>query len=174
MEKQILGAAILATALGISGITPAFAADLEEFKSIANKTIKTVKKGKVRDVDGLIEQQKTLIRIGIEAALEFAEKSPADAKMMHLVVLNSNKMQQLSLEDIEKEWHAGGYLRAHGIDIDKFTQADVQTNYYDLIVHPATALIALKKYKESPNPELLTQVENELTEVVNHAGSIKQ
>lgn len=171
MKQNLLCATLASAILVISGSV--FAADLEEFQAIANKTIKTVKKGKVRDIDGLIEQQKALIRIGIEAALEYAEKSPADAKMMHLVVLNSNKMQQLSLEDIEKEWHDGGYLRTYGINIDKLTQADIQTNYYDLIVRPATVLIALKEYKENPNPQLLAQIEDELAEALDHANMIK-
>lgn len=171
MNQNSLCATLVSAMLVISGSV--FAADLDEFQAIANKTIKTVKKGKVRDIDGLIEQQKALIRIGIEAALEYAEKSPADAKMMHLVVLNSNKMQQLSLEDIEKEWHDGGYLRTYGINIDKLTQADIQTNYYDLIVRPATVLIALKEYKENPNPQLLAQIEDELAEALDHANMIK-
>lgn len=150
------------------------ALDVDEYKSIANKTIKAVKKGKVRNIDALIEQQKQLVRLGVEAALEYAERNPADAKMMHLAVLNSNKMQQLSLEEIDKEWHAGGYLRAHGIDIDKFTQTDVQVNYYDLIVHPATAIIALRKYQEAPDPKLLEKIQAELTEVVNHVEGLKE
>lgn len=165
--------AFVAALFAFSVASTSHAMDVETYLKTAKKTMKAVKKNKVRNVDDLIEQQRELIRLGVEGCLEFAEKSPADAKMMHLIVLNSLKMQNLSLAEIEAEWHAGGYLRAHGIDVDKFTQADVQINYYDAIVHPATAIIALNEYKKSPDSALLEQIHDELAEVVHHVEGLK-
>lgn len=173
ISKANFASTLIILILTLGTISYANAMDVDTFLKTAKKTMKAVKKNKVRNVDDLIAQQKELIRIGIEGCLEFAEKNPADAKMMHLIVLNSLKMQNLSLEQIEAEWHAGGYLRAHGIDIDKFTQADVQVNYYDSIVHPATAIIALNEYKKSQDPALLEQVHDELAEVVHHVEGLR-
>lgn len=158
----------------VIGVTPqAHALDTEAFLKIARDTLKSVKKAKVKDVDSLIEKQKELIRLGIEGCLEFAEKSPNDAKMMQFIVLNSLKMQTLSLEEIEKEWLEGGYLKSHGIDVDKYAQTDIQINYIDSIVNPATAIIALTEYKKSQDPQLLHQVHETLTEVVHQVEGMK-
>ncbi len=152
---------------------PAVAMDIETYKDVANATIKSIKRGKVRNIDKLIDRQKRLIRLAIEGALIYADANPADAKMIHLTVLNSHRMQRMSLEEIEREWHAGGYLRTHGIDMDQFTEMDVQKSYLDTIVHPATAIIALKQYKKSKDPALLEQVQDELTEVVQHVDQLR-
>jgi hypothetical protein len=147
--------------------------DVDNYVKTAKKTLKAVKKSKVRNVDDLIDQQRELIRMGIEGCLEFAEKSPADAKMMHLIVLNSLKMQNLSLKEIESEWHGGGYLRSHGIDVDKFGKSDAQINYFDSIVFPATAIVALEAYKKNQDPALLEQVHKDLAEVVAQVENLK-
>lgn len=156
------------------GIVPhAHALDTEAFLKVARDTLKAVKKVKIKDVDSLIEKQKELIRLGVEGCLEFAEKSPNDAKMMQLIVLNSLKMQTLSLDEIEREWLEGGYLKSHGINVDKFAQTDVQVNHYDSIVNPATAIIALTEYKKSQDPQLLNQVHETLSEVVHQVEGMK-
>lgn len=154
--------------------TPANAMDVDTYVDVAQETIKKVKKGKVKDVDKLIAQQEELIRLAVEGALKFAEENPQSRKMMHLVVLNSERMKRMSLDDIEKAWHGGEYLKGHGIDINEMTHTDAAMNFYDAVVHPATALIALGEYKTSKDPELLSQVENELTEVIMHVEHLKE
>jgi hypothetical protein len=152
---------------------PAQAMDVDTYLGVAEETIKKVKKGKVKDVDKLIAQQEELIRLGIEGALKFAEESPENRKMMHLLVLNSERMKSMSLDDIEKMWHGGEYMKSHGIDINEMGHTDAAMNFYDAIVHPATAFIALTEYKSSKEAELLEQVENELTEVMMHVEHLK-
>lgn len=158
--------------------TPAYAVDIdkEEYVDTAKATIKKVKRGKVREkhIDKLVGQQNKLIRLAIEGALAYAESAPADRKMIHLTVLNSERMKRMSLEDIEKQWHAGDYMRSHGIDINGISHISDAMNYYDAIVHPATAIIALEKYRQDGNPEHLGQVEDELNEVVMHVEQIGQ
>lgn len=151
----------------------ASAMDVDAYLDVAKQTISKVKKGKVKDVDKLIAQQEELIRLGIEGALKFAEENPESRKMMHLLVLNSERMKSMSLDDIEKAWHGGEYMKSHGIDINEMAHTDAAMNFYDSIVHPATAFIALSEYKNSKDPELLSQVENELTEVMMHVEHLK-
>lgn len=153
---------------------PAHAMDVDTYIEVANETIKKVKKGKVKDVDKLIAQQEELIRLAIEGALKYAEENPQNRKMMHLVVLNSERMKRMSLDDIEKAWHGGEYMKSHGIDINEIAHNDASMNFYDAVVHPATAYIALNEYKDSKDPELLSQIENELTEVIMHVEHLKE
>ncbi len=172
MKLKTLGLSI-ALFVPMFAASQAFAMDVDTYLSVAEQTVKKVKKGKVKDVDTLIAQQEELIRLGIEGALKFAEESPENRKMMHLLVLNSERMKTMSLEDIEKAWHGGEYMKSHGIDINEMAHTDAAMNFYDAIVHPATALIALSEYKSKKDPELLSQVENELTEVMMHVEHLK-
>lgn len=171
MRKYLI---IALVSLGV--VVPVYAMDKEEFVDTAKYTIKKVKRGKVRekDIDKLIAHQNKLIRLGIEGALAYAETAPADRKMLHLTVLNSERMKRMSLEEIEKQWHAGDYMRSHGIDINEISHISDAMNFYDAIVHPATAIIALEQYRKDGNPEHLGQVEDELTEVVMHVEQIGQ
>lgn len=171
--KRVVLAMSLLSAIWAGAPLSAQAMDVEQYVEIAGKSLKTVKRGKTKDVDKIIVQQRELIRLGVEGCLEFAEKSPADAKMMHLVVLNSLKMRNLSLDQMEKEWLQGGYLRAHGIDIDKFSARDKQASYYDAVVRPAVAIIALEKYKKSKDPELLGTVQEQLSEALDVVESLQ-
>lgn len=149
------------------------AMDVEQYIEIGEKSLKSVKRGKTKNVDKIIFQQRELIRLGIEGCLEFAEKSPADAKMMHLVVLNSQRMRSLPLDQFQKEWLEGGYLRAHGIDIDKFSARDQQTAYYAAVVRPAAAIVALEQYKRSKKPKLLQAVQEQLADAVDAVDALK-
>lgn len=149
------------------------AMDVETYIDVAKQTVSKVKKGKVKDVDKLIAQQEELMRLAIEGALQFAEENPESRKMMHLVVLNSERMKRMSLEEIEKAWHGGEYMKAHGIDINELASTDASKNYYDAVVQPATAFIALSEYKDSKDPDLLSQVEDKLTEVVMHVEQLR-
>jgi len=167
----------LAVAIAILGVCfsgSVIAIDKEEYIKTAKETIKKVKRGKVKEKDltKLVAYQQKLIRLAVEGALAYAETSPDDRKMIHLTVLNSERMKRLSLEQIEKDWHAGDYMRSHGIEINEINHISDAMNFYDAIVHPATAIIALEEYRKDGNAEHLTQVEDELTEVVMHVEQI--
>ncbi len=166
--------AVLAISAGVCFAANATTIDKEEYIKTAQETIKKVKRGKVKekDLDKLVANQNKLIRLAIEGALSFAEDSPKDRKMMHLTVLNSERMKNLSLDQIEKDWHGGDYMRTHGIEINDISHVSDAMNLYDAIIHPATALIALEQYRKDGDAGHLVQVEDELTEVVMHVGQI--
>lgn len=52
-------------------------------------------------------------------------------------------------------------------------EKSVTGSLMDTIVHPATAIIALRDYKKSKDKALLQQVHDELEEVVHHVERIK-
>jgi hypothetical protein len=156
----------------LGGGAGAYAMEVDLYLDGAQKTLKAVKRGKARDADKLIAQQRELIRLAVEGCLEFAEKRPMDAKMMHLVVLNSQRMQNLTLEQIDEEWLKGGYLRSHGVDVDRFSPTDAQVIYQDAVVRPALAIIALQQYKRTKDPEFLKTVHDALSAVVDNLAAL--
>ena len=158
----------LSTALACSAFaaSPVCAMDVDSYIDIAKQAASTVKKGKSKDIDKLIAQQEELIRLAVEGALKYAEENPARRKMMHLLVLNSERMKHLTLDAMEQAWHNGDYLRRNGIEIGNLAHTDAAMNYYHAVIHPAAVFIALTEYKNSKDQELLRKAEDELNEVV--------
>ena len=88
-------------------------------------------------------------------------------------------LRPLSRPSIRMDGHGyystlASILFDHDLDFtNEMAHTDAAMNFYDAVVHPATAFIALSEYKDSKDPELLSQVENELTEVVMHVEQLK-
>lgn len=87
------------------------AADLTKFSTIAKDTMSQVSNGTVADVDKLIAMQEELITIGKAAIGEYTASHPDTAKMLNLVKDNATKMTNMSLGEIEKEWHEKGFFK---------------------------------------------------------------
>ena len=151
------------------------AADMGKFVQIAHKTMDTVKSGSIsnNDADALIKMQEELISIGKQAIKEYSTKHPKTAKMLDLVYDKADTMASLTLPEIEEQWHEKGYLKSKGIRTDALEEKSVTGSLMDTIVHPATAIIALRDYKKSKDAKLLQQVNDELEEVVHHVELIK-
>jgi len=145
----------------------AYAADFIEYKHLAEDTIKQVQKGQVDDIDLLISEQEKLMRIGVAACNDYANKNPAAKPVLSLVTSNADGMKRLSLIEIEKKWHEGGELKKNGYEVieDHFGQVG---NLIDAVIHPATTYIALNDYKKDGNKAHLNQVVAELSEVLVH------
>lgn len=143
---------------------PAYAMDVDSYVDVAKQAASTVKKTK--SIDKLIAQQEELIRLAVEGALKYAEENSSRRKMMHLLVLNSERMKHLTLDAMEQAWQNGDYLRRNGIEIGNLTHTDTAMIYYQAVIHPATAYIALTEYKKTKDQELLHKAEDELNEVV--------
>ena len=147
-------------------ITTVSAADLTEYKRLAEDTIKQAQDG-VKDIDQLIAQQEKLMQIGIAACDDYAKKHPKTKSVLELVTSNADTMKQLTLNEIEEKWHHGGELKKIGYEVkeDHFGQVG---NLIDAVIHPATTYIVLTKYKQDGNKEHLEQVVAELSEVLVH------
>ncbi|MCG6969264.1 MAG: hypothetical protein LJE85_05800 [Gammaproteobacteria bacterium] len=165
MSKNILGICGLAFFWTLS-ISDAIAEDWQHFKTMANQTIKAVKKGHPDDVEQLIHLQERLMEIGITACKNHAQANPDDAKMFQLVVNNAENMKFLSLNEIQQQWHEKRFLLGHGIAVDKLHQNSTTGSLLDAVVHPATAYVALREYQRTGDIRLLEQVDDELSEAV--------
>jgi len=147
--------------------TATSAADLDEYKRLAQDTIQQAQTGKVQDIDKLIAQQAKLVQIGVDACNDYASKYPQSKQILNLVTTNANSMKQLTLSEIEEKWHKGGELKKQGYVVkdDHFGQVG---NLIDAVIHPATSYIALNQYKTDGNKAHLEQVVAELSEVLVH------
>jgi hypothetical protein len=160
--KSLLMAALL---LGLS--TQAYALDVAKYETIVKGVVQGALSGSP-DVDDLIAKNKELITMGKQACRAQAKKKPADAKLMNLVADNAEKMQAMSLDEIEEAWHDGDFITANGIDLDSYDHYGDAISLMDTIIHPATSIIALNEYKKSKDKALLKQVKEELSEVLEH------
>ena len=163
----------LAIGLMLQGLAlPSYAADMTKYQKLAQDTIEQAKQGRIRDIDQLIAVQDQLIKIGVDACNEYAEKHPKSKKILELVTTSAGTMKQLSLHEIEEKWHEGGELKKHGYAIkdDHFGQVG---NLIDAVIHPATSFIALNRYKKDNKPEHLDQVVAELSEVLAHIAHLE-
>lgn len=160
--------------------TSAFAQTKHEFDKsaydkIAKKTVGRVISGNI-DADKMLEDMEKLVELGIAGGKEHMsepETPPVEAKMMKITIENVGSMRSLTLEDIESQWHEGGFLKANGVDIGSFSHFDEIMCHYDLIVHPLTAIICLNEYKKAKNEDLLEQVKAEIGEAREHLKHIE-
>ena len=143
------------------------AADLSEYKRLAQHTIEIVQNGKVADIDKLIETQARLVQLGVDACNDYARKHPKAKRVLELVTSNADMMKRLSLSEIEEKWHHGGELKKNGYEV-KEDHFGAVGNLIDAVIHPATTYIALTKYRTDNNPAHLEQVVAELSEVLVH------
>lgn len=151
----------------------AIAMDIATFEKITNNTIKQVLSGDPGDIDALIADQEKLIAIGIKGAQDYAKEAPEYAKFMNLVIDNADKMKAMTLDEIEPAWHDGEFITASGIDFEAIDHFSKALSHMDTVLHPATAIIALREYKSFKDPDLLEQVKDELSEVLEHLDHLK-
>ena len=167
MKKAIVRTILVALFL-VGFVSTASAMDKAGFKEMAKDTIRQALSGSISDIDGLIAQQEKLVAIGVQGCREYAKASPKDAKLMNFVADNAEKMKAMTLDEIEAAWHDGEALKEIGLDFDSIEHFGAALSHMDTVVHPATTYIALKKYKETKDEDLLEQVKDELSEVLEH------
>jgi hypothetical protein len=149
--------------------------DVEGYTKIVKKTIGSIISGNC-DADKMIGDMEQLVELGIAGCKEHmgeAETPETEVKMMEATIENAKTMSGLSLDEIEAQWHEGGFLKEKGIDIAGMDHFDEAMCHYDAVVHPATAIICLKEYKKTNDETLLDQVKDELAEVKEHLAHLE-
>ena len=144
--------------------------DKDTYVQITKKNIGRILTGKVSP-DLMIADMEKLIDLGLEGCNEHMNepKVPAvEVKLLQLTIEAAPRLKSLSLEEIEDQWHEGGYLKSKGIDIMSLDHFSHAMCHYDSVIHPATAIICLQEYKRTNNEELLEQMKAELAEVAEH------
>lgn len=165
---------ILMTALVAILVAPAaMAFDKAGYKKLATEVVQgALGTGEV-NVDALIAKNEQLMKMGIDGCREYAAKDPANAKLMQIVIDNADAMKAMTLEEIEPAWHEGEFITKNGVDFDAIDHFSPALSHMDTVVHPATAIIALRTYKASKDPALLSQVKDEISEVLEHVEHLE-
>ncbi|MFH1076097.1 MAG: hypothetical protein V1753_04545 [Pseudomonadota bacterium] len=161
---------------GVAGVVFADDAkwDHTKYLELAKDTMAKIIGG---DMDGAISQLDTLTDIGVAGAKEHiseADTPDNEKKIMQEVIDNHEQMGSMSVEDIEKEWHEGGHMKAKGVEISSFDHYSEVMCHYDAVIHPITAAICLKGYKKSSDKEMLEQAKAEIEEVIQHVEKLSK
>ena len=100
--------------------------DKATYVRVTKKNIGRILTGRVNP-DMMIGDMEQLLDLGIQGCEEHMsepETPKTEAKMLQYTIDSANKMKSLSLEEIEEQWHEGGYLKSKGIDISKMDHFD--------------------------------------------------
>jgi len=143
------------------------ALDIQRYNQHAEDSIRMIRDGRI-DIQHLITLQEQLIRLGVTAIKTYGDRAKPHATMLREVAANAERMKNMSLTDIEQQWHRGGFLKTKGYSIDALDHFGAVNSLMDAVIHPATAYICLKNYQQHPDQALLDQVVAELTEVMEH------
>lgn len=146
----------------------ALALDVQTFSKLAKDTIRQVRMGVVGDIDAMIAVQESLMALGVEGSVKYAREHRENSKPLILAIENAEKMRWMKLDEMEKQWHEGEFLRKRGVDMEKLDHFSPMSNLMDAIIHPATSYLLLKEYKKTGDTSLLVRVRAELHEVLEH------
>lgn len=146
--------------------------DTETYKRIATEVIQESMKGERANTEKMISQNEQLVKMGIESSRAYAAENSEHAKLLTLTADNADVMKAMSLEEVEEQWHEFGFLASHGIDAESIEHFGPVISLMDSIVHPATAIIAVREYRKERDEEYLEQVKAELSEVLEHLKHI--
>lgn len=150
-------------------IVPASSAmEKGRYEEIVSKTVHQVLSSDEPDVAALIADQEELMSIGVDACREYAAAHADDAKLLDLVIANADAMKTMTLDEIEEQWHDYGFLESQGVDAEAYEHFAPVISLMDAVVHPATAIIAIRKYESTRDRDDLMQVKDELSEVLEH------
>lgn len=163
---------IVLVGLAICIAGQAQALDVDNYRKLAKATIKQMDMGVVGDIDSVIATQEQLMALGAEGGVEYLKDNPKGGMPLQLVIVNAEKMKDLSLAGIEAQWHDGGFLKANGIDPEQIDHFGPLMSLMDSVIHPATSYLLLNEYKKTGDRDLLVRVKAELFEVLEHINNV--
>ncbi|MDH5546558.1 MAG: hypothetical protein OEZ43_13265 [Gammaproteobacteria bacterium] len=163
---------MLAIGLGLAVSTQAQALDTVLYTKLANDTIQEANSGFVANITHLIKVQEQLVELGKKGAHDYIQRHPEHKDILGTVVDNADNMMNMSLDEIEDQWHMGKFMKSKGHDLEKLDHFGELFSLMDAIIHPATSYIALKEYKRTRKSEHLARASAELIEVVEHVAHI--
>jgi len=112
----------------------------------------------------VIARAKELVEISKPVLMGFQKKYPQCQGYLQTVLDNAQKMQTISLNEIEEKWHEGKALPEDTDSVCMETK--------ELIVHPSTVVIlANNDFNSKKNKE---QMSDEINEVIEHMTELKE
>lgn len=124
---------------------------------LATTEIKTVSFQKIA------KSSTELVNLAKDILPAFTKSNPECKVYLDAVMLASDSMQQLSLDEIEADYHLDGKLPA-------LTSGDCY-HAKDLLVHPATVVVMAKTLKDTSKNR--KKMSHEIEEVIQHLNLVK-
>ena len=133
----------------------------QQYQSLMNDISSNLAQAPLSDIKSQAEK---LARISTSLLPAFVAKQPVCADYINAALAASETMLTLSLEDIERDYHADGKL-------PPMKQA-VCYHAKDLLVHPATVAVIASTSPDSPQTR--NKLAHELEEVLEHFNEVKR
>jgi len=157
MKSLALMALIASSTLASSSV---YAGDWGKYLSTAQATKVEINKGNVEKAGKLA---KKLVKISTKLLPQVSAKHAQCQEYLSVALSAATKMQNISLEAIEKDYHADGKLPP--VKDAKCYHAK------DLLVHPATVVVLAKQSNASDQTK--AQMLDEIDEVIEHFAQVK-
>ena len=146
----------------ISSISFANSSDmLAKYSNLAKLATQDVQLSSFSAID---KSSAKLVDLAKEILPAFSENNPACKIYLDIVMSAADSMQQLSLEQIEADYHLDGKLPT-------LTNGDCY-HAKDLLVHPATVVVMAKTLKDTKANR--KKMQHEIAEVIQHLGAVQQ
>jgi len=137
-----------------------YAGDWGKYLSTAQATKAAINKGNVEKAGNLAKQ---LVTISTTLLPQVAAKHAQCQEYLSVALSAATKMQNISLDAIEKDYHADGKLPP--VKDAKCYHAK------DLLVHPATVVVLAKQGTNTDTVK--AQMLDEIDEVIEHFSQVK-
>jgi len=134
---------------------------LSKYGNLAKLATQDVKLSSFSDID---KSSAKLVDLAKAILPAFSKSNPECKIYLDAVMLAADSMQQLSLKQIEADYHLDGKLPT-------LTSGDCY-HAKDLLVHPATVVVMAKTLKD--NKANREKMKHEIEEVIQHLGLVKQ
>ena len=134
---------------------------ISEYETSAKSLLNNNKKNKSKKT--MISSANDLIAIAKPILVKFSQTYPECKELLNVIIKSDVKMSNLSLHEIEQQFHEGEALP----EAD-----DICFDAKELIVHPATVIVISKNYKLEKGQR--TQINDEIAEVLGHLGLFKE
>lgn len=130
------------------------------YETLASKIVKDADTASFAE---LAKSSEALTKLSMQLLPDFVSKQPVCEPYIAAVIAAQPTMLTISLDDIERDYHADG----------KLPEIKDASCYHakDLLVHPATAVVISKTLEDTA--ESRKQLKHEIEEVLEHFNQVK-
>ncbi|REL36267.1 hypothetical protein [Thalassotalea euphylliae] len=162
MKKLALGLSVAASLISTLANAHAHKTDhWDSYQHLAKEIAASVDSAPIAE---LAKKSAELTTLSTKLLPAFVVKQPICKDYLGAALAAANDMMTLSLDEIERDYHADGKLPA--------VKSAACYHAKDLLVHPATMAVIAKTAEDSKDTR--EQIEHELEEVLEHFSQVKQ
>jgi len=167
---------ILVMVIGCSFNSMAFALDSYNYTKVAEQIISEIEHEKVRsdaEADAIIIQLRKLVKIGMDGMRVYNPKNESDKVVKEMTLNEGDEWATKEHSYLDSNWHNGKALVKGGVKYNDMDHFSSPINQLDSILHPATSIVIMEKYKRTKKMHQQQAVIDQLSEALQHVESIK-